>query len=114
MYEFSWGKDLIQEQWISRIKGLIKQYYEMRKEVQLLQVEGKQLVKQFLEDPKISEFMTTEMSKSSEWNAFLANQRSDLSHEPPTLSQLESALNAKWKRCPLQIVSDISRISSNA
>jgi hypothetical protein len=92
--------ELIQEQRVSRIKSLIERYYEIRTEVQMIQDEGKKVVQGFLDEPPISTLMAMNVSKSSDWAAFLGNQRSPPPREDVTLSQLESAFCAKWKSSP--------------
>jgi hypothetical protein len=53
-----------------------------------------------MENTQISKI---EIPKTSEWTTFLANQRSPPSLEAITLSQLESALYAKWKSLLLHL-----------
>ena len=85
---------------MTRIKLLIQRYYELRTENQVLQEKAKQSAKEFVENPQISSIPSIEISKASEWTTLLANQRLPPSLEEVTLSQLESALYAKWKSCP--------------
>jgi hypothetical protein len=82
---------------VSRIKSLIKRYYDLRAETQVLQQKAEQSAKEFTENPQISTIPSIQISKTSEWTTFLANQRSPPINEEITLSQLESALYTKWK-----------------
>ena len=82
---------------MSRIKSLIKRYYDLRAETQVLQQKANQSAKEFIENPQISTIPSIQISKTSEWTTFLANQRSPPVHEEITLAQLESALYTKWK-----------------
>ena len=94
---------MVQEQRVSRIKLLIQRYYELRTETQVLQENAKQSAKEFIENPQISSIPSIELSKTSEWTTFLDNQQSPPSLEEVTLSQLESALYAKWKSHPKEV-----------
>lgn len=76
---------------------MIDRYYSLRAEIQSLQEETKDIAKRIADDPRISIVTSPEASKLSEWSKFLANPRSVSSQEEITLSQLESALQAKWK-----------------
>ena len=94
---------MVQEQRVSRIKLLIQRYYELRTETQVLQENAKQSAKEFIENPQISSIPSIELSKTSEWTTFLDHQQSPPSLEEVTLSQLESALCAKWKSHPKEM-----------
>ena len=76
---------------------LIQRYYELRAETQNLQNELQQSSKQFIQHPRISQITSLIPTKTSEWNIILARQQFPPQKEQITVSQLESALQAKWK-----------------
>jgi hypothetical protein len=79
----------------------VERYHELRDEVQHVQEQATISTKQFLNDPRISSLSSMDVSKSSEWLSILSNQTGP-EEDTVTLSQLESALRAKWKRCPFR------------
>ena len=84
---------------MTRIKILVYRYHDLRAEVQSLAEEAKAYAMRIFDDPNVSKLISMEISKSSEWAKLLANQTSQGSPEDVTLSQLESAMHAKWKSC---------------
>jgi hypothetical protein len=66
-------------------------------EVQGLQEEGKAIIDKLLQDPQIVALRDMDVTKSDEWNVFLSKQRSPPPQQDITLSQIQSALTAKWK-----------------
>jgi len=79
---------------ISRIKSLINRYHALRSETQQLQSQARQTTSSTLKDSGLSSLPAVE--RSGEWSVYLANSRAPNSTEL-TLSQLESALHAKWQ-----------------
>jgi len=76
---------------------LLDRYYELRTEVQGLQEEGKANIEKLLQDPQIVALRDMDVTRSDEWSVFLSKQRSPPPQQNITLSQIQSALNAKWK-----------------
>ena len=82
---------------MERIKALLDRYYELRTEVQGLQEEGKVVIEKLFQDPQIVALRDMDVTKSDEWSVFLSKQRSPPPQRDITLSQIQSALTAKWK-----------------
>jgi hypothetical protein len=82
---------------VERIKALLDQYYELWTEVQGLQEEGKATIEKLLQDPQIVALRDMDVTKSDEWSVFLSKQQSPPPQQDIILSQIQSALTAKWK-----------------
>jgi len=96
---------------VGRIKALLDRYYELRTEVQELQEEGKVQIEKLLQDPEILALRDMDVTRSDEWNGFLSKQRSPLPQQDITLSQIQSALAAKWKS-PLPLEMKLTVVES--
>lgn len=77
---------------------LLERYYKVRMEVQELCDEAKEKAKKITSNERISAFQKTEVPKNSEWTKVLGY--ASISNSPSNtinLTQLEAALEAKWK-----------------
>lgn len=90
---------------MERIKALLDRYYELRAEVEELQEQGKATIEKLCQDPQVLALRDMDISKSDEWKTFLSKQRAPPPQQDITLSQITSALAAKWKSlAPLKIL----------
>lgn len=85
---------------MERIKALLDRYYELRAEVQRLQEEGKATIEKLVQDPHVLALRDMDVTRSDEWTTFLSKQRAPPPQQEITLSQIRSALMAKWKSLP--------------
>lgn len=85
---------------MERIKGLLDRYYELRAAVQRLQEDGKATIEKLVQDPHILALQDMDVTRSDEWTTFLSKQRAPPPQREITLSQIRSALIAKWKSPP--------------
>jgi len=74
----------------------VEQYHEIREEIQQLQDEAKQSAQRFLDDERIAKILAMDISEPPDQTQFILNQPQNR-NENVTISQLESALRAKWK-----------------
>jgi len=85
---------------MQRIRVLLDKYYDMRREVTYLREDIQSEAKKITQDPQIVAFLTTHTSREPEWQKALALQAyADVPPKMVTLTQLERALQAKWKGC---------------
>lgn len=86
---------------MKRIRELIGRYHSLREEVMKLQHLAEISAKKLVDDPAIQALSNNLTKIPSEWINPAANDTTPVESQQVTLSQLETALEAKWKSLSL-------------